>query len=90
VCARKSLLPSPSYDEAMASTNKYSGATRMASAHMLQAIRGLELDTLGLLAIRDFLRKRACYLWLVAQNNTADGVNVTPITVVASLDPELL
>jgi hypothetical protein len=27
---------------------------------------------------------------LVAQNNKADGVNVTPITVVASIDPELL
>jgi hypothetical protein len=29
-------------------------------------------------------------LRLVAQNNKADGVNVTPITVVASIDPELL
>jgi hypothetical protein len=29
-------------------------------------------------------------LWLVEQNNKADGVNVTPITVVASIDPELL
>jgi hypothetical protein len=26
----------------------------------------------------------------VAQNNKADGVNVTPITVVALIDPELL
>jgi hypothetical protein len=26
----------------------------------------------------------------VAQNNKADGLNVTPITVVASIDPELL
>jgi hypothetical protein len=26
----------------------------------------------------------------VAQNNKADGINVTPITVVASIDPELL
>jgi hypothetical protein len=26
----------------------------------------------------------------VAQSNKADGVNVTPITVVASIDPELL
>jgi hypothetical protein len=41
-------------------------------------------------AIRDFLKKRARYLRLVAQNNMADGVNVTPITVVASIDPELL
>jgi hypothetical protein len=41
-------------------------------------------------AIRDFLKKRARYLRLVAQNNKADGVNVTPITVVASNDPELL
>jgi hypothetical protein len=41
-------------------------------------------------AIRDFLKKRARYLRLVAQKNRADGVNVTPITVVASIDPELL
>jgi hypothetical protein len=41
-------------------------------------------------AIRDFLKKRARYLRLVAQNNKADGVNVTPITVVASIDPEFL
>jgi hypothetical protein len=40
-------------------------------------------------SIRDFLKKRARYLRLVAQNNKADGVNVTPITVVASIDPEL-
>jgi hypothetical protein len=38
----------------------------------------------------DFLKKRARYLRLVAQNNKADRVNVTPITVVASIDPELL
>jgi hypothetical protein len=41
-------------------------------------------------AIRDFLKKRACYLRLMAQNNEADGVNVTPITVMASIDPKLL
>jgi hypothetical protein len=29
-------------------------------------------------------------LRLVAQNNKADGINFTPITVVASIDPELL
>jgi hypothetical protein len=40
--------------------------------------------------ICDFLKKRARYLRLVAQRNKADGVNVTPITVVASIDPELL
>jgi hypothetical protein len=41
-------------------------------------------------ATRDFLKKRARYLRLVAQNNKADGFNVTPITAVASVDPELL
>jgi hypothetical protein len=41
-------------------------------------------------AILGFLRNRARYLWLVAHNNKADGVNVTLITVVASIDPELL
>jgi hypothetical protein len=41
-------------------------------------------------AIRVFLKKRARYLRLVAQNNKADGVNVTPITVVASIGSELL
>jgi hypothetical protein len=74
----------------MAPTNKDSGATRMAGAHVFQAVQHPELDTLGLVAIRDFLKKRALYLRLVAQNNKADGVNVTPITVLASIDPELL
>jgi hypothetical protein len=74
----------------MAPTNKDSGATRMAGAPMLQAVQHPELDTLGLVAIRDFLTKRAIYLRLVAQNKKADGINVTPITVVASIDPELL
>jgi hypothetical protein len=62
----------------------------MAGAHMFQAIQYPELDTLGLVDILDFLKKRASYLRLVAQNNKADGVNVTPIAVVASIDPELL
>jgi hypothetical protein len=62
----------------------------MAGAPMFQAVQHPELDTLGLVAIRDFLKKRARYLRLVAQKNKADGVNVTPITVVASIDPELL
>jgi hypothetical protein len=62
----------------------------MAGAHMLKAVQPTELETLDLVAIRDFLKKRARYLRLVAQNNQAIGVNVTPITVVASIDPELL
>jgi hypothetical protein len=62
----------------------------MASTHMFQAVQHPELDTLGLVAIHDFLKKRARYLRLVAQNNKADGVNVTPITVVASIGPQLL
>jgi hypothetical protein len=62
----------------------------MAGAHVFQAVQYPELDTLGLEAIRDFLKKRARYLRLVDQNNKADGVNVTPITVVTSIDPELL
>jgi hypothetical protein len=62
----------------------------MAGAHMFQAVQDPELDTLGLAAIRDSLTKLARYLRLVAQNNKADGLNVTPITVVASIDPELL
>jgi hypothetical protein len=74
----------------MAPTNKDSGATRMTGAHKFQAVQHPELDTLGLVAIRDFLKKRARYLRLVAQKNKADGVNVTSITVVASIDPELL
>jgi hypothetical protein len=74
----------------MAPTNMDSGATQMAGAHVFLAVQHLELDTLGLVAIREFLKKRARYLRLVTQNNKADGVNVTPITVVASIDPELL
>jgi hypothetical protein len=69
----------------MAPTNKDSGATRIAGAHMFRAVQHSELDTLGLVAIRDFLKKRSRYLWLVAQNNKADGVNVMPISVVARL-----
>jgi hypothetical protein len=62
----------------------------MADAHMFQAVQHPELDTLGIVAIRDFLKKRTRFLRIVAQNNKADGGNVTPITVVASIDPELL
>jgi hypothetical protein len=57
---------------------------------MFQAVQHPELDTLGLVAIRNFLKKRARYSRLVAQNNKTDGVNVTPVTLVASIDPELL
>jgi hypothetical protein len=74
----------------MAPTNKDSGVTRMASAHMFQAVQQPELDMLSQVAIRDYLKKRARFLRLVAQNNMADGVNVTPITVVTSIDPKLL
>jgi hypothetical protein len=74
----------------MAPTNRDLGLTRMAGAHMFQAVQHPELDTLALAAIRDFLKKRARYLRLMAQNNKADGVNVTPITVVATIDLELL
>jgi hypothetical protein len=70
----------------MGPTNKDSGVTRMAGAPMFQAVQHQEIVTLGLMAIRDFLKERARYLRLVAQNNKADGVNVTPITVVASID----
>jgi hypothetical protein len=79
-----------SSDITMAPTNKDLGATRTAGAHMFQAVQHPELDTLGLVAIRDFLKKRSRYQRLVAQNNKAGGVNVTPITVVASIDPKLL
>jgi hypothetical protein len=74
----------------MAQANKDSGATRMAGAHMFQAVQHSELDTLGLVAIRDFLNKRVRYLRLVVQDNKADGVNITPITVVASIDRSYL
>jgi hypothetical protein len=62
----------------------------MACAHMFQAVQHPELYKLGLVAISDFLKKRAHYLRLVAQSNKADGFNVTLITVVASIDPKLL
>jgi hypothetical protein len=62
----------------------------MAGAPMFQAVRNPELDTLGLVETRDFLKKQARYLRLVAHNNKADGVNITLITLVASIDPELL
>jgi hypothetical protein len=65
----------------------------MAGAHAFQSFQAVqhpELDTLGLVACRYFLNKRARFMRLVAQNNNADRVNVTPITVVSSIDPELL
>jgi hypothetical protein len=62
----------------------------MAGTHLFHAAQHPKLNTLGLVGIRDFLKKRARYLRIVAQKNKADGVNVTPITVVASIDPELL
>jgi hypothetical protein len=74
----------------MAPTNKDSGATRMAGAPMFQVVQHPELGTLGLVDISGYLNKRARYLRLVAQNNKADRVNVTPITVMASIDQGLL
>jgi hypothetical protein len=38
----------------------------MAGAHMFQAVQHPELDMLGIVAIRYFLKQRARYLWLVA------------------------
>jgi hypothetical protein len=60
----------------------------MSGAHVFQAVKHPELDTLEPVGIRDFLKKRARYLRLLAHNNKADGVNVTPITVAASIGPE--
>jgi hypothetical protein len=62
----------------------------MAGAHIFQAVQHPELHKLSLVAIRDFPKKRARYLQLVTQKNKADGANVTSITVVASIDSELL
>jgi hypothetical protein len=74
----------------MEPTIKDMGATRMAGAHMFQAVQHPVINTLGLVAVRDFLEKRARCLRLVAQNNKADGVDVTRITVLAWIDPSLL
>jgi hypothetical protein len=38
----------------MALANKDSGATRMAGAHVFQVVQNPDLDTLSLVAIRDF------------------------------------
>jgi hypothetical protein len=62
----------------------------MAGTYISQAVQHPELDTLGLVAISDFLKERERYLRLVPQIIKMDGVNVTPITVVASIDPGLL
>jgi hypothetical protein len=74
----------------MAQTNKDSVGTQMAGLHMFHAVQHPELNTLGLVATGDFLKKRARHLPLVAQNNKADGINVTPITVMNSIDLQLL
>jgi uncharacterized membrane protein YheB (UPF0754 family) len=57
---------------------------------VFQAVQHPELDFLGLVAIRDFVKKQAHYLRHVATNNKADGVNIRPFIVVDSIDPELL
>jgi hypothetical protein len=44
----------------------------MADAHMLQAVQHPELDTLGQVALRDFLKRRARYLRIMNQSNKAD------------------
>jgi putative ribosome biogenesis GTPase RsgA len=59
-------------------------------AGAFQVVQHSELETLGLVAIRDFLKKRARFLRLDSQNIKADKVNVTPVIVMASIDPELL
>jgi hypothetical protein len=61
----------------------------MAGAHKFQAVLHPEFDTLVPVASRDILKKRARYLRLMAKNNRADGVNVTPITVVTLIYPGL-
>jgi hypothetical protein len=60
----------------------------MAGALMFQAMQHSKLDTLGQVDTRDILQKRARYLRLAVQNNEADGITVTPITVVALIDSE--
>jgi hypothetical protein len=40
----------------MALTNKDLDATRLAGPHMFQVVQQPELDTLGLVAIRDYLK----------------------------------
>jgi hypothetical protein len=74
----------------MASADASAGSTRMAGTHLFQMVAHPELSKLGQVAIRDFLKMRARYLLLVKENNKAEGVNITPTTVVASLDPDLL
>jgi hypothetical protein len=74
----------------MAPTNKDSGATQMAGAHIFQAVQHPELDSLGLVAIRDFSEEANALSAARGAEQQADSVNVTPITVVASIDPELL
>jgi hypothetical protein len=60
----------------------------MAGALMFQAMQHSKLDALGQVDTRDILQKRARYLRLAVQNNEADGITVTPITVVALIDSE--
>jgi hypothetical protein len=74
----------------MASADASAGSTRMAGTHLFQLVAHPELSKLWQVAIRDFLKMRARYLLLVKENNKAEGVNITPTTVVASLDPDLL
>jgi hypothetical protein len=62
----------------------------MAGVHVFHAVQHSELDTLGLVDIRDFSKKRASYLWHFFQNNKSDEVDIKPINVVALIDSDLL
>jgi hypothetical protein len=53
---------------------------------VFQAVQYPKPDALGLVAIRDVLKKRARYLRLVSENNEAAKFSVTPITLVISID----
>jgi hypothetical protein len=62
----------------------------MAGAHVFQAVQHMELDILGQLFICNFLKTRARFMRIVAQNNTSYRVDVTLITMVVSIYSELL
>jgi hypothetical protein len=53
-------------------------STEVSSLAAHNMLQHQELDTPGLVAIRDFLKKRSRHLRLAALSNKAEGVNNTP------------
>jgi hypothetical protein len=60
------------------------------SAHVFQPVVHPELTRVGQAPIQVFLQARDRYLLIIQEANKTAGVQMTPTTVMASMDPDLL